>query len=246
MKLKFRAESKDMIIFGVFSLIVFLLLCLAISNIGSFISNGEFSGINIIPALTDYLALTVILFIISIAAMFMSVQSWFIEREEGIGFSIGAKKEKNYSHWAKDKEIKTGLDVAEVDPLAPKANAGGIPLIMTPKKVWVDNGEYHNLVIGATGSGKTECVVKPLVNLLSKKGESMVITDPKGEIYEKTSEMLRRKGYNIILLNFRNRNCFLQHNPNRLYHQVLFLLYRLLQSIYLLEPLYLLWLLLLF
>jgi type IV secretion system protein VirD4 len=32
----------------------------------------------------------------------------------------------------------------------------------------------------------------------------MVITDPKGEIYEQTSEMLRRKGYNIVLLNFRN------------------------------------------
>lgn len=45
----------------------------------------------------------------------MSVQSWFIEREEGIGFQIGSKKEKNYSRWAKDKEIQTGLDVVAVD-----------------------------------------------------------------------------------------------------------------------------------
>ena len=32
----------------------------------------------------------------------------------------------------------------------------------------------------------------------------MVITDPKGEIYEKTAEMLKEKGYQILLLNFRN------------------------------------------
>ena len=83
MKLKFRADSKDMLIFGVFALIVFLFLCLAISNVGSFISTGSFSGINILPALTDYLAVTIVLFIALIAAMFMSVQSLFIEREEG-------------------------------------------------------------------------------------------------------------------------------------------------------------------
>ena len=75
---------------------------------------------------------------------------------------------------------------------------------MTPKKVWVDNGEYHNLVIGSTGAGKTQTTVLPMVNLLSKKGESMIVTDPKGEIFEGTSNMLKSKGYNIVLLNFRN------------------------------------------
>ena len=70
--------------------------------------------------------------------------------------------------------------------------------------MWVDNGEYHNLIIGSTGSGKTECVVKPLVNLLSKKGESMVITDPKGEIYQYCGEYLKKQGYNIVILNFRD------------------------------------------
>ena len=136
--------------------------------------------------------------------MFMSVQSWFIDREEGIGIQIGAKKEKNYSRWAKDKEIQHGLDVVAVDPLAPKTDAAGIPLIMTPKKVWVDNGGYHNLVIGSTGAGKTQTTVLPMVNLLAKHDESMIITDPKGEIYEQTSNYLKSLGYNIVLLNFRD------------------------------------------
>lgn len=49
-------------------------------------------------------------------------------------------------------------------------NAAGIPLINDGKNIWVDNGEYHNLVIGSTGSGKTQTIVKPMVNLLAKKG----------------------------------------------------------------------------
>ena len=65
-------------------------------------------------------------------------------------------------------------------------------------------GHCNIMICGETGSGKTECVVKPLVNLLSKKGESMVITDPKGEIYQYCGEYLKKQGYNIVILNFRD------------------------------------------
>jgi Type IV secretory pathway, VirD4 components len=204
MKMKFRADPKDIGIFLAFSLILLLLICLAVANIGMFISEGEFTGLNFIPALTKYLPLTIMLFIIAIIAMFMSVQSWFIEREEGMGFQIGEKKEKNYSRWAKEKEIAKDNGVVAVDPKANKINAAGIPLSMKPNMVLVDNGEYHNLVIGSTGAGKTQTTVLPMVNLLAKHDESMIVTDPKGEIYEQTSELLRSLGYNIVLLNFRD------------------------------------------
>ncbi len=204
MKLKFRADAKDMAIFLGFSALLFILICLAVSNVGVFIAENEFAGFTIIPAITRYFWFTLMLFIIALIAMFMSVQSWFFDREEGIGLQIGEKKEKNYSRWAKDKEIQHSLDVVAVDPLAPKTEAAGIPLIMTPKKVWVDNGGYHNLVIGSTGAGKTQTTVLPMVNLLAKHDESMIITDPKGEIYELTSNYLKSLGYNIVLLNFRD------------------------------------------
>ena len=204
MKLKFRADAKDMAIFLGFSALLFILICLAVSNVGVFIAENEFAGFTIIPAITRYFWFTLMLFIIALIAMFMSVQSWFFDREEGIGLQIGEKKEKNYSRWAKDKEIQHSLDVVAVDPLAPKTEAAGIPLIMTPKKVWVDNGGYHNLVIGSTGAGKTQTTVLPMVNLLAKHDESMIITDPKGEIYELTSNYLKSLGYNIVLRNFRD------------------------------------------
>jgi len=60
------------------------------------------------------------------------------------------------------------------------------------------------LVVGVTGSGKTSAVVDPLVYSLAKAGESMVFTDPKGEIYRNHTTYLKHKGYNIVVLNFRN------------------------------------------
>ena len=119
------------------------------------------------------------------------------------GFGITTeKKDKGYSRWAKDKEIKAELKMVPIK--APTAEAGGIPLILNEHEAWVDDGEYHTIVIGATGSGKTQTVIKPTAKLLAKNGESMIITDPKGEIYESTANMLRAKGYNVLVLNFRN------------------------------------------
>ena len=87
-------------------------------------------------------------------------------------------------------------------------------------EMWVDNGEYHSLVIGATGSGKTQTVILPMVHSLAKARESMIITDPKGEIYEKTSNMLRARGYQILLLNFRDPQNGNAWNPMTLPYQM--------------------------
>ena len=165
MKLKLRADAKDLIIFGIFGVVLLYVIALTISNIGTFLREQEFCGLNPFPAFQHNFLLTIALWIIIIVVLFLSVQTNFFERESGIGFEVGAKKEKNYSRWAKKKEIERGLDVVEVDPKADKASAAGIPLIMTKQRVWVDNGGYHNLVIGSTGAGKTQTTVLPMVNL---------------------------------------------------------------------------------
>ena len=149
----------------------------------------------------------------------MSVSSYFFEREKGFGFGT-EKSSKGYSHWAKEKEIKEDKGVAKVNPRAETSDAAGIPLIIKKDEIWVDNGEYHNLVIGATGSGKTQTVIFPTVEVLAKKRESMIITDPKGEIYEQTSNMLREKGYNVLILNFRDPQDGNSWNPLSLPYRI--------------------------
>lgn len=52
----------------------------------------------------------------------------------------------------------------------------------------------HTIVFGATGSGKSRGYVIPFIFQAVKRKESIIIVDPKGELYEKTSEYLRSEG----------------------------------------------------
>ncbi len=205
--MKFKIEPKDLLIFCIYCILLLYLCAIAVLNVSSFAQEGKFYGLLPFKAFTgSYLPLTLFLFIASLVAIFASVSSYIFKREKGshgIGLIIKEKSSDGYSKWSSEKDIKNQSKVEKVSPLSDTLDAAGIPLINNGKEMWIDNGEYHNLVIGSTGSGKTETVVKPMVNLLAKKGESMIITDPKGEIYKYSAAYLRSKGYNIIVLNFR-------------------------------------------
>lgn len=66
--------------------------------------------------------------------------------------------------------------------------------------------ESHTLVVAATRLGKTTSYVIPAIisNARRKIKRSMVISDPKGELYRTTAQTLRDEGYRVILLNFRD------------------------------------------
>ena len=207
--MKFRISKKDLIILACFLVFLLYLCAIGVMNFVTFGSSGTLWGLNPFPAFSGaYLGLTLLLYVVCVIVIFASVSSYVFEKKgkKGIGLVVEDKVETGYSSWAKDKDIKGDRGVAEVDYTAPTVNAAGIPLIYDTKKhkVWVDNGEYHTVVIGASGSGKSQCIVKPLVNLLAKKGESMIITDPKGELYTSAAHRLKDFGYNVIVLNFRD------------------------------------------
>mgnify|MGYP005802587781 FL=1 len=213
MKLKFRADKDDVMIFVVFAIFLLYIVAIGIVNLHSFATEGYFSGLNPLPAFTPrFLWMTLLIYFVTLIGMFVSVKSYFFEVEKGFGFTTEAK-DKGYSRWAKDKEMKAEEDVVMVHPEQETSNAAGVPLMLNEKEAWVDNGQYHTLVIGSTGSGKTQTVIKPTVKLLAKAGESMIITDPKGEIYESTANMLRDKGYDVQILNFRDPQNGSSWNP---------------------------------
>ena len=211
MKFKFRADSEDLLIFIMFAIFLLYIVAISVVNIHTFATQGHLSGLNPIPAFgPDYLFSTLFLYFIFLLGLFASVSSMFFEREKGFGITTD-KKDKGYSRWAKDKEIQEEL--TRVSITNPNCKQAGVPLILNDKEMWVDDSEYHSLVIGATGSGKTQTVIFPMVHSLAKARESMIITDPKGEIYEETGNMLRARGYQILLLNFRDPQCGNAWNP---------------------------------
>ena len=205
MKLKFKAEAKDVMYFILFSIFLLFLIAVGVGNITSLSSTGEFVGFNPFPGLSsENIFGTLLFFFISLGAIMALVSSYFFEREVGFGFSKEKKQGGGYSKWAKVDDIKKAIGVKEVNESDYTYDAAGVPLYTEKGKIWVDDGESHSLIIGSTGSGKTYCIVNPLVHILAKHSESMVITDPKGEIYENNAGFLRDRGYKIVLLNFRN------------------------------------------
>lgn len=218
MKFKFRADSEDILMFVLFAIFLLYIVCIGVLNLSSFATEGYLVGLNPFPAFgPKYIAATLVFYFLALGGLLVSVSSYFFDREKGFGFTTD-KKDKGYSRWAKDKEIKAELDRVEIKQ--ENSTSAGVPLILNDNEMWVDNSEYHSLVIGATGSGKTQTVILPLVHSLAKAKESMIITDPKGEIYEKTANMLRSRGYQILLLNFRDPQNGNAWNPMSLPYQM--------------------------
>ena len=218
MKFKFRADPEDIFMFVLFAIFLLYIVCIGVLNLSTFATEGYLYGLNPFPAFgPKYIAATLTFYFLALGGLLVSVSSYFFEREKGFGITMD-KKDKGYSRWAKEKEIKEELERVEIKQ--ENAKAAGVPLILNDHEMWVDNSEYHSLVIGATGSGKTQTVILPLVHSLAKAKESMIITDPKGEIYEKTSNMLRDRGYQILLLNFRDPQNGNAWNPMSLPYQM--------------------------
>lgn len=218
MKFKFRADPEDLLMFIMFAIFLLYIVAIGVVNLSTFASEGHLAGLNPFPAFSpQYIGSTLLFYFLFLIGLCVSVSSVFFEREKGFGITTD-KKDKGYSRWAKEKEIQEELEVVPIT--SKNSKAAGVPLILNENEMWVDNSEYHSLVIGATGSGKTQTVVFPQVNSLAKARESMIITDPKGEIYEHTGEMLRDRGYQILLLNFRDPQNGNSWNPMTLPYEM--------------------------
>ncbi len=73
----------------------------------------------------------------------------------------------------------------------------------------------HTLVIGTTGSGKSQGFVIPTIQILSETASkpSMVISDPKGELYLKNKVKLENSGYDVKVIDLREANLSDRWNP---------------------------------
>jgi len=64
-------------------------------------------------------------------------------------------------------------------------------------------GDNNNLLcIGAPGSGKSRGFILPFLLGCARRGESVFVTDPKGELFEKMSPYFQEHGYCVRAVNF--------------------------------------------
>lgn len=114
------------------------------------------------------------------------------------------------SRWQDEQEMDKTASVWNTDNALKK---GGIILGMEKntsknaketEKIWYTSDDIHTLLIGATRSGKDRKILLPSIWEMAKSGESMILGDPKGEMYISTKPYLEKEGYNIITLNLRD------------------------------------------
>ncbi|MCQ2603321.1 MAG: type IV secretory system conjugative DNA transfer family protein, partial [Clostridia bacterium] len=79
----------------------------------------------------------------------------------------------------------------------------------------VFNSPCHAIIIGSTGSGKTTTFVSPMIQILgaSAAGSSMVVTDPKGELFSLHSKFLKERGYDVKVIDLRDTYSSYRWNP---------------------------------
>lgn len=120
---------------------------------------------------------------------------------------------KPFSLFAFDEQIPIHNQLTVVHPW--DTGFVGVPLSWDRGKkiVSVDHTDSHTLVVGPTGSKKSRLVVMPLVRILGSTGESMIISDPKAEIYNRTAGYLKKQGYKIFILNLRSPMYGQRWNP---------------------------------
>ncbi len=115
------------------------------------------------------------------------------------GFTKNKAGTYGTADWMTEKEMKSVLEVS-----TPEKATGMIlgerkgQLICLPEDTRLNR---HTAVFGASGTMKSRAIVRNALFSAIRRGESILISDPKSEMYNETSELFRKNGYEVKVLN---------------------------------------------
>lgn len=203
------APEKRYIFYAILIAIDLLLAYLiSVIHVGIWISDCSLSGIIAEYLSSDstnypfwlFLLLTVAL---CIAAYFLLYRSLIDPEDRNFNLS-----ESNI--YGNAREISNS-ELSEVADICPKDEAMGTilgQLDRTEKHLICTkpnaNSNGNIAIFGSPGSGKSFCIVKPFICQAIRRGESVLVTDSKGEVWADTVELARMHGYTIRRIDLKN------------------------------------------
>ena len=102
--------------------------------------------------------------------------------------------------WMGETELRAVLEVASPQKargiILGQSDRGSV--ICLPEDTRLNK---HIAVFGASGTMKSRGVIRPALFQSIRRGESVVVTDPKSEIYSDTVELFRKYGYTVRVYN---------------------------------------------
>ena len=194
------------------------------------ITPPDFSPLHCIPkAFTADGGKAILYIIIAAAAIFITLklQNKFNGGGDYDDRNFRRAKEGTYgtAAWMTDKEMHKVLEVT-----TPEAAQGTIlgerggKVICLPEETKLNK---HIFVCGASGTMKSRAIVRNLLFQAVKRGESVILTDPKSELFDDTVELFRENEYLVKVFNLINPehsdswNCMSRLNGDTLTTQIL-------------------------
>lgn len=160
---------------------------------------GLFPGVGLATTLGIYL-LVILIMMATIIARSPELSPISETDDRGVSFA------KDYSYgsakWMSREEAEEKFTVAPIEDtegyILGQFTEDGRETISRSTKA---SGNQNYMVIGSPGRGKTYCFGFNAVLQSLKRGESLIVVDPKGELFEKTSATAEKLGYVVKVYN---------------------------------------------
>ncbi|AHF60823.1 hypothetical protein P344_02250 [Spiroplasma mirum ATCC 29335] len=154
-----------------------------------------------------------------IFALFLLIFKYHIRYE-----FVGKTHDKTYgsAEWLSVKHLNKNYDLVNLMHAGDKY--GVVANSFTGKnKNFMANirKETHTMVVAGTRSGKTQGVVIPTLQLFAQSDikPGVIISDPKGELFETNSKVFADNGYRVLKLDLRSPELSVGWNPLTLIYQ---------------------------
>lgn len=170
--------------------------------------SGSFHPLN---AITPAFSLTVYLVFLTISLLLIA---YMYSR-------LNYKSEKEIAYGQKgDSRFTTRQEIIDQYKAIPEKEkefegVGGVPISHYKDKYYIDVDTVNSCILGVSRSGKGEIIITPLIDILSRAKEksSMVLNDPKGELYAGAKDTLEKRGYDVQVLNLQDPLQSMSYNP---------------------------------
>ena len=115
------------------------------------------------------------------------------------GFTVSKTGTYGTAGWMTAREMKEVFELTT--PTKAEGNILGQhkgTLVCLPKDTRLNK---HTAIFGASGTMKSRAVIRNAIFQAIKRGESVLVSDPKSELYSDTSELFRKNGYEVKVFN---------------------------------------------
>ena len=148
--------------------------------------------------LKGIIAILVIVIIVAILNI-NRIEKWRRNRKNGRGFERSESNSHGSANELSFNDMKERFEVSTVDE-SRGVILGEIrdKLVCLPRD---KKGNKNIAVVGSSGTGKSRVVIRNALFQMMINGESVVLTDPKGELYADTAYLFALYGYEIKVLN---------------------------------------------